>query len=59
MTQTPEPYLFGILTVLGSYLLAVAVSSFQDRKRDPLKNFKPFNYKNYASFFQKGKSANK
>jgi hypothetical protein len=47
--MTPEPYLFGILTILGSYLLSVAVSFYQDKKKDQLKHFKPFNFKNHAS----------
>lgn len=53
MTQTPEPYIFSILIVLGSYLIAIAVSSIQNRKKDQLKDFKPFNYKNYARIFKK------
>lgn len=54
-----ELLIFAVLIALGSYLLFVAVSSFQSREKDPLKNFKPLNIKKYASFFEKGKSVNK
>lgn len=57
--MTPEPFLFGILTVLGSYLLAVTSSYFQNKRKDPLRSFKPFNLKNHGSFFQKNKRVHK
>jgi hypothetical protein len=58
--KTPELYFFFILTILGSYLLAIAINSIKNRKKDPLKSFKPFNYKkNYVSFFSKAKKGNK
>jgi hypothetical protein len=46
--MTPEPYLFGILTILGSYLLSVAVVFCRHKKKDSLKNFKPFNLKKHG-----------
>jgi len=57
--MTPEPFLFGILTVLGSYLLAVVVNNITDSKKDPLRNFQPFNFKYYAKFFSKNKRGNR
>jgi hypothetical protein len=46
--MTPEPYLFGILTILGSYLLSVAVVFYRHKKKDSLKHFKPFNLKKHG-----------
>jgi hypothetical protein len=46
--MTPEPYLFGILTILGSYLLSVAVGFYKNKKKDNLKHFKPFNLKKHG-----------
>ena len=45
--KTFELYLIGILTILGSYLLAIAVNYNFDKnkKKDPLKGFKQFNLK--------------
>lgn len=57
--MTPEPFLFGILMVLGSYLLAVVASNITDNKKDPLRNFQPFNLKNYVTFFSKNKNRNR
>jgi hypothetical protein len=43
-----EPYLFGILIIIGSYLLSVVVCFFKEKDKDSLKDFKPFNFKKYA-----------
>jgi hypothetical protein len=59
ITMTPEPFIFGILTVLGSYLLAVIAIRIQFKKDDKLSNFKPSNLKNYVSAYKKNGTANK
>jgi hypothetical protein len=41
-------YLIAILIILGSYLLSVSVGIYQQKNKDVLRHFKPFNLKNYG-----------
>jgi hypothetical protein len=41
-------YLIAILIILGSYLLSVSVGFYQQKNKDVLRHFKPFNLKNYG-----------
>jgi hypothetical protein len=42
-------YLIAILIILGSYLLSVSVGIYQQKNKDLLRNFEPFNLKKYAN----------
>jgi hypothetical protein len=46
--KTFEPYLIGLLTILGSYLVAISVNYLKNKKKDSLNDFKPFNLKKHG-----------
>jgi hypothetical protein len=43
-----EAFIIAILIILGSYLLSVSVGFYQQKNKDVLRHFKPFNLKNYG-----------
>jgi hypothetical protein len=44
-----EAFIIVILTFLGSYLLTIVAGLFKEKNKDSLKNFEPFNLKEYAN----------